>query len=270
MRVLLTNDDGVEAEGLRALRRALVGEGFAVVTVAPDGNRSGLARACTPRHPVTVRPVPGDAATFACDGTPVDCVRVALLTGIVADAALVVSGINHGANLGDDTLYSATVGAAVEAALLGLPAVAVSQQPDDGSFGFRDRGPHTFAVSATLGARLVAAVATAPPDGRAVVNVNVPGTAHDGRVEVTRLGRRPAGVGRVVADGGGYYLYGLPGDSPPPYENAIGTDFAALARGAASATPISLDWHDPGHAERLRAWLERIVASTVSVAEGAA
>lgn len=260
MKVLLTNDDGIEAEGLRALRSELALAGLDVVVVAPDGNRSGMARACTPRRAVGLTAVHGDPQAYACDGTPVDCVRLGLLTDLAADAVLVVSGINHGANLGDDTLYSATLGAGTEAALVGRPALCLSQQPGDGSFRFRDRGPHTFARSARVGARLAAAMIGSPPPGRAVVNVNVPGPDGDGPIEVTRLGRRPDGVGRIVETDGGFYLYGLPDDPPPAHEGGDGTDFAALARGSISATPMSLDWHDPGHAAALRAWLAGLAA----------
>src|SRR5690242_16118393 len=146
--VLLTNDDGIEADGLQAMRRALAGlDGVRLAVIAPDGNRSAMARSITTRRPLWVTEVPFADGTvgYATDGTPVDCVRLAhlgLVEGFVAD--LVVSGINHGANLGDDITYSGTVAAAFEGIVLGLPAVAVSQQPrgakldwtSDGSFDF--------------------------------------------------------------------------------------------------------------------------------------
>src|ERR671935_128977 len=102
-RIVLTNDDGVMADGLRALHRALLARGLDVVVVAPTENRSGVARNATYGSPVSVTPVDGDDLVLACSGTPVDCVRAALLGDIAPDASLVVSGINHGANLGDDT-----------------------------------------------------------------------------------------------------------------------------------------------------------------------
>ena len=132
MRVLLTNDDGIEAQGLQVLRAELLRTpGVELVTIAPDGNRSAVGRGITTRRPLMVERVDFDDGThgFACDGTPVDCVRLASL-GLVDDWApdLVVSGINHGANLGDDVTYSGTVAAAMEGLVLGLPAIAVSQQ----------------------------------------------------------------------------------------------------------------------------------------------
>ena len=130
MNVLLTNDDGIEAEGLQALRRALAEvAGVNLAVIAPDGNRSATARSITTRRPIWVEEVDfGDGSLgYATDVTPVDCVRFArlgLVDGFEAD--LVVSGINHGSNLGDDITYSGTVAAALEALVLGLPGIAVS------------------------------------------------------------------------------------------------------------------------------------------------
>src|ERR1700746_4018291 len=141
MRVLLTNDDGIEAEGLQALRSALrTVDGLALAVLAPERNRSAMARSITTRRPLWVQQVDfGDGTVgYATDGTPVDCVRLARL-GLVEgfDAELVVSGINHGANLGDDITYSGTVAAALEAIVLGLPGIAVSQQSSALELDFR-------------------------------------------------------------------------------------------------------------------------------------
>ena len=132
MRVLLTNDDGIDADGLQALRRALLKvPGMDLRVVAPDGNRSAMARSITVRRPLWVQDVDfGDGTVgFATDGTPVDCVRLAHL-GLVDGwlPEMVVSGINHGSNIGDDITYSGTVAAALEAIILGMPGIAVSQQ----------------------------------------------------------------------------------------------------------------------------------------------
>src|SRR5436309_12163853 len=132
MRVLLTNDDGIEAAGLQALRRELLKlAGVELAVIAPDGNRSAMARSITTRRPPGGQAVDFEDGTvgYATDGTPVDCVRLAKL-GLIKGfkAELVVSGINHGWNLGDDITYSGTVAAALEAIVLGLPGIAVSQQ----------------------------------------------------------------------------------------------------------------------------------------------
>ena len=139
LNVLLTNDDGIEADGLQALRRALLElDEVRLAVIAPDGNRSAMARSITTRRPLWVQEIPFADGTsgYATDGTPVDCVRLASL-GIVEDfeADLVVAGINHGANLGDDITYSGTVAAALEGVVLGLPAIAVSQQSARGRTG---------------------------------------------------------------------------------------------------------------------------------------
>src|ERR1700678_2435610 len=132
LNVLLTNDDGIEAEGLQAMRTALAAlDDVRLAVIAPDGNRSAMARAITTRRPLWVEEVPFADGTvgYATDGTPVDCVRLASLGLVEAfKTDLVVAGINHGANLGDDITYSGTVAAALEGGVLGIPAIAVSQQ----------------------------------------------------------------------------------------------------------------------------------------------
>src|ERR1700728_2223973 len=158
MRVLLTNDDGIEAAGLQALRRALLEvPGVELAVIAPDGNRSAMARSITTRRPLWVQEVDFDDGTigYATDGTPVDCVRLANL-GLIEgfEAELVVCGINHGSNLGDDLTYSGTVAAALEAIVLGLPGIAVSQQSNARELDFRVGSRFDFAVAAAFTARL--------------------------------------------------------------------------------------------------------------------
>ena len=131
MKILLTNDDGIQASGLHAMRRALLElPGVELAVIAPDSNRSATARSITTRKPLWVEEIGfGDGTSgFATDGTPVDCVRFAALGLVEFEPELIVSGINHGANLGDDITYSGTVAAALEGIVLGLPAIAVSQQ----------------------------------------------------------------------------------------------------------------------------------------------
>src|SRR3954452_11826206 len=131
LRVLLTNDDGIDAEGLQTLRRALGAlADIELAVVAPDENQSATARSISIRRPLWVQEIEFADGTsgFACDGTPVDCVRLAALGLVGGPPELIVSGINHGSNLGDDITYSGTVAAALEGVVLGVPGIAVSQQ----------------------------------------------------------------------------------------------------------------------------------------------
>src|SRR3984957_6884427 len=178
LNVLLTNDDGIEAEGLQELRRALVSlENVRLAVVAPDGNRSAMARSITTRRPLWVEETPFEDGTvgYATDGTPVDCVRLAslgLIEGLKADIA--IAGINHGANLGDDITYSGSVAAALEGVVLGLPAIAVSQQSRAGALDYRFDGGFGFEVAAAFVARLVADIEDVPLPNQRLLNINVP------------------------------------------------------------------------------------------------
>ena len=176
MRILLTNDDGVDAEGLLAVRVALAESAESVVTIAPETDCSGFARKCTFSRPVGVtRVLGGQHPVYRCDGTPTDCVRVGLLGGLAAEADLVVSGINHGANLADDVVYSGTVGAGLQAAILGTPAICLYQQTPTGTFlvNYReDRDvSYDFGYAAAHGARSVIGARPAEP---VVLSVNYP------------------------------------------------------------------------------------------------
>src|ERR1700752_5161467 len=159
MRVLLTNDDGIEAQGLQAIRKSLLElPGVELAVIAPDGNRSAMARSITTRRPLWVQEVDfGDGTIgYATDGTPGDCVRLGSLGKIEDfDGDLVVSGSNHGANLGDDITYSGTVAAALEAIVLGRPGIAVSQQSRALELDFRLGQQYEFGVAARFTARLV-------------------------------------------------------------------------------------------------------------------
>src|ERR1700734_1695435 len=190
LQVLLTNDDGIEADGLQALRRALLEvDGVRLVTIAPDGNRSAMARSITTRRPLWVEEVEFSDGTvgYATDGTPVDCVRLARL-GLVEDfeADLVVAGINHGANLGDDITYSGTVAAALEGVVLGIPAIAVSQQSKARALDFRYDGGFSFELAAGFVAALVERIEDVPLPASTLLNVNVPAGKPEG-VEGTSL-----------------------------------------------------------------------------------
>src|SRR5947209_842620 len=189
MRVLLTNDDGIQAAGLQTLRKALVElPGIELEVIAPDGNRSAMARSITTRRPLWVERVEFSDGTvgYATDGTPVDCVRLARL-GLIEgfSAELVVSGINHGSNLGDDITYSGTVAAALEAIVLGLPGIAVSQQSNALELDFVTGEGVECGVAAAFTARIVAELQSVPLPAGTLLSINVPAGEPDG-VEVTR------------------------------------------------------------------------------------
>lgn len=248
MRVLLTNDDGIEAAGLQALRKALlVARGIELAVIAPDGNRSAMARSITTSRPLWVKEVDFDDGTvgYATDGTPVDCVRLArlgLIEGFEAEA--VVSGINHGSNLGDDITYSGTVAAALEAIVLGLPGIAVSQQSRALELDFRAGVQFEFAAAAEFTARLVAELQSVPLPSGTLLNINVPG-GEPGGVEVARLGKRVYRDELSLVDegSGGRRLYRIYGDAS--YESKeTGTDLAAVANRKISVTPLHFDLTD--------------------------
>lgn len=261
-RVLLTNDDGVQARGLRALNAALAGYGFDVLVVAPVENQSGVSRSASYRGPVMLEPF-NEPDLFACHGTPVDCVRAALLSDLGSRVELMVSGINHGANLGDDTLNSGTVGAAVEGALLGVPAIAISQQSHPGDFHILDALDQTTPVydqTARIGALAVATVLDGDePPHRSVLNLNIPADLRPEEVRATRLGRRFYSRASVPREGSGdalaFRTFGERAGPPPPYESEPGTDFRAIEDGAVSVTGLSFAWHaGPGERASVALW----------------
>jgi len=267
LNVLLTNDDGIEAEGLQEMRRALLAvEGVRLAVIAPDGNRSAMARSITTRRPLWVAEVPFEDGTvgYATDGTPVDCVRLAslgLVDGFKTD--LVVAGINHGANLGDDITYSGTVAAALEGVVLGIPAIAVSQQSKARALDFRYDGGFGFEVAAAFVAGLVEQIEEVPLPASTLLNVNVPAGTPEG-VEVTSLGKRIyRDELKLEQEEEGpptrrrYWIYG----SDPGFHDEPGTDLAAVAAGRIAVTPIHFDLTDRPGLEALRGFdLEALLA----------
>jgi 5'-nucleotidase len=267
LNVLLTNDDGIHAEGLHAMRRALLElEDVRLAVIAPDGNRSATARSITTRRPLWVEEVPfGDGGPgYATDGTPVDCVRLAglgLISGFSPE--LVVAGINHGANLGDDITYSGTVAAALEGVVLGMPAIAVSQQSGARALDFRFDGGFSFDVAAAFVARIVESIEEVPLPARTLLNVNVPAGEPSG-VEVTSLGKRiyrdELKLDHEEEHRRRYWIYG----SDPGFHDDPGTDLAAVAQGRIAVTPIHFDLTDRPSLDALRRFdLEKLLAPVV-------
>ncbi len=273
MRVLLTNDDGIEAAGLQTLRKALLAlPGIELAVIAPDGNRSAMARSITTRRPLWVQEVHfGDGQVgYATDGTPVDCVRLASL-GLIEgfEAELVVSGINHGSNLGDDITYSGTVAAALEAIVLGLPGIAVSQQSSAMELDFRTGEGFEFRAAAAFTARLVSELEDVPLPVGTLLNINVPGGEPRG-VEVAGLGKRVYSDELALVDEGaeGRRQYRIYGDAS--YErDEQGTDLAAVAEGKIAVTPLHFDLTDREGLSALQRYdLARLIAPAASEVEG--
>jgi 5'-nucleotidase len=257
-RVLLTNDDGIDAQGLNALRRALAAlQEVELAVIAPDGNRSAIARSITFSRPLWVEEVAFDdgGVGYACDGTPVDCVRLAalgLIEGFSPD--VIVSGINHGSNLGDDITYSGTVAAALEGVVLGIPGIAVSQQAQRmRELTFRPGREFDFSTAAAFTARVVERLDDVPLPQGTLLNVNVPRGEVAG-VEVARLGKR---VYRdrldLVDEQSGRRQFRIYGDSPV-HDDEIGTDLWAVSAGRIAVTPLHFDLTAEHGLDELRAY----------------
>ncbi|GGA74867.1 5'-nucleotidase SurE [Neiella marina] len=234
MQILVSNDDGVQAPGIEALERALANlPGVTeVMVVAPDRNCSGASNSLTLENPLRTQTLAN--GYISVKGTPTDCVHLAINELLPQLPSLVVSGINAGANLGDDVIYSGTVAAATEGRFLGLPAIAVSQCA---------REPKHFATAAKVAAQVVAQLMKSPLESDQIINVNVPDLPFEQLkgFKVTRLGSRHRAEHMIrTTDPAGREIFWL----GPPGEKADageGTDFHAIENGYVSITPIKVD-----------------------------
>ncbi len=238
MRILIANDDGYLAPGIAALVQACQGLGH-IDVIAPEQNASGTSNALTLSRPLSVFQARGEhvAGFRVVNGTPSDCVHVALTGLLPHKPDLVLSGINNGANMGDDTLYSGTVAAAMEGYLFGIPAIAFSQA---------EKGwAHLDAAAATARAIVEEVLAVRRP-GPWLLNVNIPNRPDAVSLprRITRLGRRHASepvIRQTNPRGEDIYWIGPAGDAR---EAGEGTDFHATANGAVSITPLQVDLTD--------------------------
>ena len=233
MRVLVSNDDGVDAPGIRVLaaRLAVVGD---VTVVAPDRDRSGASNSLTLDQPIRVARL--EDGRYRVAGTPTDCVHLALAGLLDFQPDIVVSGINNAANLGDDVIYSGTVSAAMEGRFLGLPAITVSLVSTD------HKGVH-YDTAAQAALVLMRRLLVDPLPADTILNVNVPDRPwHELRgFAVTRLGRRHRAAPCIRQNdprGRPVYWIGPPGDAE---DDGPGTDFHAVREGCISITPIHVD-----------------------------
>ena len=231
MRVLVSNDDGVDAPGIRALAKGLREAGHEVLVVAPDRDRSGASNSLTLDAPIRV--VQLDEHTWKVYGTPTDCVHVALTGMLIERPDLVVSGINNGPNMGDDTLYSGTVAAATEGYLFGIPAIAFSQS----QFGW---------ANLDAAARVAREIVERQFDALQkpyLLNVNIPAIPYEQLqgVVATRLGKRHSAEPVIRAlDPRGREIFWI-GPAGAAKEGGPGTDFHAVEHGQVSITPLQID-----------------------------
>ncbi|MEO8134416.1 MAG: 5'/3'-nucleotidase SurE [Betaproteobacteria bacterium] len=245
MRILLSNDDGYFASGLQHLHDALAELGD-ITVVAPEQDRSGASNSLTLDRPLSVRRAP--SGFYYVNGTPTDCVHLAV-TGFLTELPdIIVSGINLGANMGDDTIYSGTVAAATEGYLLGIPAIAIS---------LASKAGENFACAARVAADLVRRFARQGNHTPWLLNVNVPDLpfAEIAGTEVTRLGKRHKAepvIKTTSPRGETVYWVGAAG---PAADSGAGTDFAAIAAQRVSVTPLQIDLTHYDEQAAVHSWL---------------
>ncbi|HEC29696.1 MAG TPA: 5'/3'-nucleotidase SurE [Gammaproteobacteria bacterium] len=247
MKILVSNDDGYQAKGIRVLAAALA-EIAEISVVAPDRNRSGASNSLTLDSPI--RAFPSENGFISVDGTPTDCVHLAITGLLQEEPDMVVSGINAGANMGDDILYSGTVAAAMEGRFLGLPAIAVSLMCDE--------NPRHFETAARVTVELIEKIRKNPLPSDTILNINVPDLDYNDLVgmEVTRLGHRHKSEPVIeMMDPRGKSVYwvgpcGAEADAGPE------TDFHAVKSGKVSITPIHTDLTKFSALDKTREWLQ--------------
>ena len=245
MKILVSNDDGYLATGINALAEALA-EIAEVVVVAPDRNHSGASNSLTLHSPLRIHEIAKNR--YFVNGTPSDCVHLALSGFLDYEPDIVVSGINHGANLGDDVIYSGTVAAAMEGRFLGFPAVAVS---------LVGSAPAHFDTAAQVACDLVRKLQNNPLPSDAILNVNVPDLPYDQvqGVQAARLGFRHKAEPMVrTKDPRDRTIYWI-GPAGPGQDSGEGTDFEALSNGFVAVTPLKVDLTRHEALPQLSSWL---------------
>lgn len=248
MRILISNDDGVLAPGIHALSQAMATMGD-IEVIAPDRNRSGASNSLTLQRPLRVRRL--DNTYHSVDGTPTDCVHMALTGYFDQPFDMVVSGINEGANLGDDVLYSGTVAAAMEGCNMGLPAMAVS---------LAGRQCIHYDTAAQIALQLMIKLHREPLPAQTILNVNVPDMPLDDikGIEITRLGtRHNAEPLHQLQDPRDQTIYWI-GQAGLQNEAGPGTDFYAIDRGFVSITPLQLDMTHYTVFDQISSWVDGI------------
>lgn len=249
MHILITNDDGIFASGITVLANAL-SKIARVSVIAPDQNRSGVSRAITLENPLRVMQTP--TGWWQLNGTPADCVKLALSGFLNEEPDMVVSGINAGPNLGDDVLYSGTVGGAMEGRYLKYPPIAIS------SGGLRHDEMH-YETAAQVAVDLVKRIMEDSPDPGTIFNVNVPPVPYQNLkgMEITRQGDRHISEPVMAAeDGRGRRIFWL-GEPGKIKDGSEGTDFHAVHSGRVSVTPLQIDLTSHRLLPDLQTWLKK-------------
>ena len=250
MKILISNDDGYRAPGLARLVEGLTGLAELTVVV-PDRDRSGASNSLTLENPIRAQVL--DNGFIRVNGTPTDCVHLAITGLLEQEPDMVISGINAGANLGDDVIYSGTVAAAMEGRFLGYPAVAVS---------LAGRNLEHYATAARVAQRIVARLQHDPLPPDVILNVNVPDLPWEylAGFMVTRLGHRHKSEPVIMTtDPRGRPIYWI-GESGAEQDAGPGTDFHAVRNGYVSVTPLQVDLTRHAALERLQAWMKDIGA----------
>ena len=244
MRILVSNDDGYQAEGIKQLTLAL-GEIAEVIIVAPNENKSAASSSLTIGKPL--KPIQIEHNIYSIDATPSDCVHLALCGFIKDPIDLVVTGINLGANLGDDVIYSGTVAGAIEGRFLGLPSIAISLASWQCKY---------FETAATIAMRLVEKIEKAPLSHNTIINVNVPDVPIGDikGIKSTRLGNRHMSE-PSIQDENNSSLYWI-GENGQEADNGEGTDFYAIANNFVSVTPLQIDLTKYSEVKQVSEWLE--------------
>ena len=246
MHILLSNDDGYESPGIHCLSSSLA-EIATVTVVAPDRNRSGASNSLTLDDPIRAQTMPD--GVIRVDGTPTDCVHLAITGLLEKEPDIVISGINQGANLGDDVLYSGTVAAAMEGRFLGLPAMAVSLVGPD---------PNHYETAALVVRYLLDRLEKQPLSFDTILNINVPDLPYEqlAGYQTTRLGHRHKAEPVIKASdprGRDIYWVGPPGEEQDAGE---GTDFYAIRHHFVSVTPLHIDLTRHAVLKELSNWLK--------------
>ena len=248
MHILLSNDDGYSAEGLRVLAASL-SEQVDITVVAPEGNRSGASNSLTLEVPLRVSRA--ENGFIKVNGTPTDCVHLAITGLLDREPDMVFAGINHGANLGDDVIYSGTVAAATEGRFLGLPAVAIS-------LASLSHVPRHFETAGRVALSLLQRIRRHPLPADTILNVNVPDCPWEEirGFKACRLGQRHKSEPVIRdTDPRGRELYWV-GAAGPEQDAGPGTDFHAIRESYVSVTPLQIDLTRYDRIDRLAHWLE--------------